>query len=193
MSQISSAIPLEKQLQVLANAGITLNPGISVDDLLYSWDREEYESEPYNLLLFMMGSEVEREPWGRYISDRVWRFDTETISQSGDYTKIISRLCKVAGRHDYLTDVHDSIDFETGIGWVEYRVDGNLRKWEVEVNDDWVDSMVLSYIMDDIEDEQHRFYYQDNGQVMVLLYLTDESALLINDASGCLLQPVVFK
>jgi len=37
---------LEQQLATLAELGFKLNEGVTVDDLLYSWGREEYEKNP---------------------------------------------------------------------------------------------------------------------------------------------------
>ena len=58
---------LEQQIETLAQLDLPLNDGVTVDDLLYSWERKEYENQPYDLVLFVLGSEVEREPWGRNI------------------------------------------------------------------------------------------------------------------------------
>jgi len=73
---------LEKQLGVLAELGLRLNEGVTVDDLFYSYDRNQYETNPFDLILFVFGSEVERKPWGRNICDRAWNFDTEFIDCS---------------------------------------------------------------------------------------------------------------
>jgi hypothetical protein len=69
-------LKLEDQLAQLATIGLALNPGITVDDVLYSFDRKEYEKRPFDLVLFIFGAEVEREPWGRPFCSRVWNFDT---------------------------------------------------------------------------------------------------------------------
>jgi len=55
---------LEEQLAKLADLGLKLDDGITVDDLLYSFGREDYEKRPFDLILFVLGIEVEREPWG---------------------------------------------------------------------------------------------------------------------------------
>ncbi len=46
---------LEKQLAKLAELGLALDPGITIDDLLHSFDREEFEEEPFDLVLFALG------------------------------------------------------------------------------------------------------------------------------------------
>ena len=105
---------LEQQLQTLAEIGIQLNEAITIDDLLYSWGREESEKNPFDLVLFMLGSEVEREPGGRRICDQAWNFDLERIEDDGAYVEIIENLCRVAGMPGLTTDLEDSVDLENG-------------------------------------------------------------------------------
>lgn len=184
-------VPLEIQLEKLAACGIRLDDGVTVDDLLYSFSRDSIESEPFDLLLVMLGAEVEREPWGRPFCSRVWNFDTECIYQTGDYVRIVKRLCEVAGMPDLITDVTDFVDLQAGKAWLKYSVDGNDRDWPIEVNDDWADTLTLSYVMDDIERDGFRFYSKDNGQAMVLCYLDTATAAEINKLSNNSLQPVI--
>ena len=63
----------------------------------------------------------------------------------------------------------------------------------MEVNDDWVDGMVISYVMDDIEGSTggtRHFYWKDNGQAMVLFFLDRDTAAALNELSGNALQRV---
>ncbi|MEZ6126303.1 MAG: hypothetical protein R3C49_24515 [Planctomycetaceae bacterium] len=184
-------VPLENQLKRLAACGITLDDGVTVDDMLYSFDRDAYESEPFGLLLFILGAEVEREPWGRPFCSRVWNFDTECIYQTGDYVRIVTRLWKVAGQPELITNVADFVDLQSGKAWLKYSIDGNDRDWTVEVNDDWAETLTLSYVMDDIERDGFRFYSKNNGQAMILYYLDAGTAAEINELSNNSLQPVI--
>ena len=181
---------LEEQLETLARCGIHLSEGVSKDDLLYSFGREAYESKPFDVLLFMLGAEVEREPWGRAICSRVWNFDTECIHGTGDYVRILKRLCDVAGHPGLLSDVADFVDVASGEAWLKYVIDGRSQEWTVAVIDDWADTLTLAYVMDDIERDGRRFYFKDNGQAMVLYYLDAESAGEINRLSNNSLQLV---
>ena len=81
---------LEEQLTALANCGICPNPGIAVDHLLESCARDEYENEPFGLLLVILGNTLEREPWSP-LSDCIWHLDTECIEDHGSYVNSISR------------------------------------------------------------------------------------------------------
>ena len=175
---------LEQQLAELARLGLELDHGIAIDDLLYSFEREAFEEEPFDLLLFVLGIEVEREPWGRPVCSRVWNFDLECIAATGDYVRIVERLCRVAGQPDRLREVSDFVDIDAGQAWLKYSVDGTGRHWPMEVNDDWADTRTLSHVMSDFETGSHRFYFKDNGQAIVLFYLDSETAAALNRLSN---------
>ena len=112
-------------LATLADLGLALEPGVTIDDLLYSFDREAYEKRPFDLVLFTLGVEVEREPWGRPFCRRVWNFDTECITGDGAYVSIAKRLCEVAGRPDAFSDLQDHVDINASEAWIAYTVDGS--------------------------------------------------------------------
>ena len=96
---------LEQQLAKLAELGIELDEGVTIDDLLFSFGREDYEERPFELILFVLGIEVERAPWDRSVCSRVWNFDTECIDTTGDYVHIVKRLCQVAEQSDRFKDI----------------------------------------------------------------------------------------
>ena len=182
---------LEQQLAKLAELGFKLDNGITIDDILYSFDRKDYEERPFDLILFVLGIEVERAPWGRSVCSRVWNLDTECITSTGDYVRIVKRLCQVAGQPERLKDVSDFVDIDACKAWLKYKVDGSERNWPVEVNDDWADTLTINYVMDDIERDGHRFYFKDNGQAMVLFYLNSKAAAELNRLSSNALKPVL--
>ncbi len=179
---------LEAQIQALSDLGLKLNEGVTIDDLLYSWDRREYESEPFDTILFMFGSEVEREPWGRNVCDRAWNFDVECVEGNGAYVTIVKRLALVAGAADSITDVKDAVCFETGEAWLSYKFNGELRKYGIKIDNDWADPEVVMAIMKDLEKPGYRFYAKDNGQASIWFFLDDATAKKLNELSGNALQ-----
>jgi hypothetical protein len=142
---------LEDQLKVLAGLGLPLAPGRTAYDLLYSLPREEYERRPFDMLVFMLGAEVEAPPWGRWFCDRAWSFDTECIDDPGSYVEIASQLSRISGRPDGLTEVRDHVDVRRREAWIEYSVGPRRQRWDIEVNDDWADLMVVSCLMGELE------------------------------------------
>ncbi len=167
---------LEEQLAALEAIGIKLNEAATVDDLLYSFDRSEYEKQPFDALLFMLGSEIERRPWGRYFSSVAWNFDAECIVEDGDYVRIIKRLAELSGRSDELTDVADTVDLEAGVATLRYTLDGTTRSLTPTVNDDWADADTVNVILSDLERDGRYFYGIDNGQSTILYYLDEATA-----------------
>jgi hypothetical protein len=184
-------LKLETQLEKLAELGLVLNPGITIEDILFSYDREGFEQDPFECLLFTFGIEVEREPWGRRFCDRVWNFDTECIVSTGDYVEIVQNLCRLTGKPTYLQDITDYVDIATGECWLEYNLGDKRQHWTVEPNDDWADMMAISYVMEDLQRDGNQFYSRDNGQAMILLYLDPETASKLGDLCDEDIEPVI--
>jgi len=182
---------LEQQLARLAELGLHLEDDISIVDVLEVFDRESYEERPFDLILYVLGIEVEHGPWGRPFCRRVWDFDLECITTTGDYAQIVKRLCQVADQPDRLTLISDFVDLDAGEAWLKYEVDGIERNWSVEVSDDWADPSTIEHVMGDIERDGHRFYAKDNGQAMVLFYLDSQHAEELNRLSRNALKPVL--
>lgn len=180
---------LEDQLQTLSELGLCLNEGVTIQDLLDSWGRTAYERKPFDLIFVALGSEVEREPWGA-ICTSVWHFDTECIYMPGDYVQIVKRLALLSGDPNYLTDVSDHVDLAAGSAWLKYTVNGKERFWTVDVHDDWVDTMVLFYLFDDLARDGHQFYSISNGQMMTLFYLDMERATKLSNLTNGMLKPI---
>jgi hypothetical protein len=175
----SPKVTLEAQLAALAEVGLHLNPGLGVADLLNAFDRNDYEKKPYTLVLFILGTEVEAEPWGRAFSDQAWNFDAECIEDTGSYVAIVRRLLRLTGQPDLLTDIRDTVDLEAQRATLAYQVGRELKTFTPEINDDWADGMVIAELMDDIETtigDGRRFYGLDNGQATILLFLTEAAA-----------------
>lgn len=156
---------LEAQLAALDEIGLSLNVGLSIDDLLAMFDRTQYESPPdYLTLLFTFGAEIENAEGTETHCRNVWSFDTECIEDYGAYIEIAKHLCMLTGRADALQNIRDHVDIENEMAWLEYSVDGVRRHWNAVANDDWVDTQVVARIMADLERDGSRFYLIDSGQ-----------------------------
>ena len=166
---------LEDQLETLAKIGLRPNPGVDIDDFLYSFDREEYEKEPFDLVMFVLGMEVEREPFGHF-SDVAWNLDMECIEGDGSYAEIVDRLCVIAGVKDSLSGVSDVADADESSGTLSYTINGERRQHRFEINSDWADPDVLAKVMADIERAApgKAFYAKDNGQASIWFFLNED-------------------
>ncbi len=181
---------LEEQVAALRDAGMPLNPYVTIDDLLHSWPREEYEDGSYHCLIFMYGSEIEREPWGRHISAYAWNFDTECIEGPGSYVRIVQELARIAGATTLITNVTDNIDMSAPTATLSYNVRGVPRTLTLRIDNDWADPEAAASVMQDIEkavDDGRRFRGADNGQSTIWFFINDETADKVNAITGNLL------
>lgn len=174
---------LEQQVADLANAGLHLNKGIAIDDLLHSFPREEFESAPYTTLLFMFGIEIEREPWGRYFSNVAWNFDYECIEGPGSYVAIVKELARITGRAEVVSNVSDNVDIDAPTATVTYTIGGRQKSIEAEINNDWADPEAVQTIARDVETaigDGRTYWAADNGQAVILFFITPETAAKVN-------------
>lgn len=176
-------IPLETQIAALEDAGLSLEPGRTIDELLHSWPRSDYESDPYGLLLFMYGSEVEAEPWGRVFCARGWNFDMECLVQAGDYARALTEVVRITGQPQLVTDLSDDFDGNAKTAEIRYAIAGRPRRLKARVNNDWADPEAVAAFMRDIETtlaDGRRYWAADNGQASILFFLTDAEAAKVN-------------
>jgi hypothetical protein len=184
-------LKLETQLEKLAELGLAINPDMTIEDILSIVERSAVERDPFRLLLFALGSASARTPWGRRICNRVWNLDPEAIEATGDYANIARQLCLLSGNPDWLTELVDYIDVETDEWWLEYTIGAQRRHYTVALDRDWVNMLMLSDVIEDIQRDGDLFYLLDNERVMILLYLDRLTAEKLGDLCGEDLEPVV--
>ena len=161
-------VPLEEQLRVLHECGISLCPGVRADSLLLSFDREALEMEPYLLVLCVMGGEAEDpslDGGNGYPSDHIWHFDTECIEDHGDYARIATRMATLARGELPLAEIRDQVDVEAGSASLTFSLMGNTDRWQAKVDGDWVDPEILTRFARLLEAQgtSRRFTYIDLG------------------------------
>jgi hypothetical protein len=171
-------VRLETQLTRLAEIGLALAPGLTVDDVLTFDSREVFEQDPFGLLLLVMGLESQGKSWGRRMCDRAWTLDIKCVDGVGDeYVYVAGQLARLAGQPDALADLAERTDPGTGVHELTYRVGEQVTTWRIEDNWRWIDLMVVSYLAEDLEGATGRFYCQrDQGQYLPLYFLTEDAA-----------------
>lgn len=165
------AASLEEQLKRLEEVGISLK-----NQILLDLSRSEYEERPYIQLLISMGSEVYLEDETVYPSDQVWCFDRECIEDKGDYVRVIERIAELIKTEVLVTDICDFVDIDSRRAWVSFKADSHVYKYELHVQDDWLDLNVFQYFSRLLADKgsRYRFYYSDIGQsILVVLIKKD--------------------
>lgn len=175
---------LEDQLNRLSEIGLSLNSGITINDLLLSFPREDYEEAPFDLVLFALGSEVEEAPWGRYVCDRAWNFDVEAIEDNGSYVTIVEQFHRITGKAKPISDLTDRVDIDGGVAELRYKVDGQQMHYLPKIDDDWADPNIIEAVMNDLKQPGYEFYPKDNGQASIWFYLNEQEALALNELAN---------
>ena len=172
-----ASLPLEVQLSELAGAGIRLRPEFGVETLLESFPREEYEGNPYNLLMFRLGGTLERQPWTP-LSDDIWHFDTECIEGPGSYVRIAERVSAITMGSLTLREVRDEVDDRSRIARLSFTFDSERHHWELAVREDWVDGSIFDRFEQLLAKRGNKrfFFYEDGQEVLVLCRSAEELA-----------------
>jgi hypothetical protein len=186
-----SSEALERQVADFEAAGLQMNPGITIDDLLYSYPASDYAGDPYRLLLFMYGSEVEREPWGRRICDAVFNFDYECIEGEGSYAQIVESFAQLAGVRALITEIHDDADLARTSGTLSYKARGEPRSIHFRIDNDWADPKSVQMILSDMQGlagDGRTFWSSDNGQSVILVFVDKATSTSLNALAKELLE-----
>lgn len=181
------AIPLEDQLESIQSIGIRLKSGFNQESLLNEFGRNEYEKNPYELLLVAMGSEIETVDNGWvYLSNDIWHFDTECIEDHGDYVRIAERLRDLAKGNLPIENLKDFVDIEEGQAWIAFSLQGKDYKWDLHIEDDWVDPNIFFKFSQLIMDQGYKnnFVIAGLGQDCLITYCNPEQLDTLNVLTG---------
>lgn len=166
-----------EQLATLVSFGVRLRPDVDPAEALAPLAPYELKRQPYVAVL----SRVAQQPGfdGEVIDPgapaiNVGAFDTEFVEDPDAYEEPIRFMAAVCGASDRISDIASNIDVEAEEGTISYRIDGRLQTWDVEVNDDWADRMVLSYVLDDLLGVGECFVLFSSGQEFGFVLVTSE-------------------
>lgn len=180
-------IPFAVQWETLMGLGFRLNEGITKEDVLNQWELSEFENNPYYVLYLTLGSPTQRGEQLVPITNQSWFFDAEAIdNEDGDYTAIIHELARLTEGELTFTDVSDNVDFENKVAWVALTVNGDRYKWDLRVNDDWVDGKLFTEIVA-LTHKYHtirKFTSLIDGQSTAIGYHTPEELEALRQATG---------
>ncbi|MFC5471281.1 hypothetical protein ACFPPD_21560 [Cohnella suwonensis] len=172
-------ISFKNQINKFAELGITLNSGVELEDLLEENSEQSYESEPFDLLLLTLGGEIFKEEHFLIPSDNIWHFDTECIEDHGDYKAIIERLKKLTNLD--IHNIKDYIDIENEQAWVSFDYQNKTIKWDLNINDDWVDPEIFDKFTNLISKESDKTIVMASlGQDCLIAYMNEEKQKELN-------------
>jgi hypothetical protein len=185
----STAVKLtfNNQLEILKELGFTLNDGIEISDIT-RWDggKQAFEKPPFVLLYQTLGQTIEREPWTP-LTNRCWDFDTEAIEDHGDYVAIMKNLERISRGEIKFENLKDFVDVEKGKAWVSFRLNKVNYKWDLKVEDDWVDENLFSRLVrltQTLKTKGKYTYFNTGGQSAVIGFETPEGRNAIIRATG---------
>ena len=185
-SVVLQSVPFETQLGTFRQLGLVTNSGVELSDIDRWGGSEAYEQEPYSLLYSTLGQTIEREPWTP-ISDKCWTFDTEAIEDHGSYVSIMQNLERLAHGEIRFEEPDDHVNLDVNTAWVSFTINGDSYKWDMVVNDDWVDPQIFTKVVELTKKYRTRgkyTYYNTAGQDVVIGYETPESLNKIVAATG---------
>jgi hypothetical protein len=180
---------VEEMLISLSECGISLRPHVPVESLFAEFSRETIEKDGFEALLCEMGNDrfgpkslVALNPY----SDDVWHFDTEFIYDHGAYRDIVNRLCVLARGDLKFDEVKDYVVVEDKVAWVELLSGQQVERIDLEVNDDWVDSRIVSVMQQRIAatGSQRRYACQGLGQDCLFVCQAPNALRKLNKTTG---------
>jgi hypothetical protein len=167
----------QEQLEIFTELGFTLNQGIDTSDI-NRWEGgyKEFEDQPFSLMYQTLGQTIEEEPWTP-ITNKCWNFDIEAIEDHGSYIEIMKNISRITNGELVFENIEDYVDIEEGKAWVSFTCQGDSYKWNLKVDDDWVDGSLFDKVQELAEKykTKGRFtYFNTGGQDFVLGYHTKE-------------------
>lgn len=177
----------DKQLEIFKQLNFDLSPGTDTSDI-NRWPNghKEFEDNPFSVLYMTLGQEIEREPFTP-LTNKCWDFDTEAIEDTGDYVRIIKNLERISRGELKFSDVKDFVDIEKGKAWVSFSLNGDNYKWDMKVDNDWVDTDLFPKIVsltNKYNTKGKYTYFDTGGQNAVIGFETPESLAEIKKATG---------
>jgi hypothetical protein len=177
---------LAEGLAALEGCGIRKRDDVSIEDILYSTGGTLSDPIDYRILLCVMGSNVERDDF-RPKSDDLWHFDTECITDGGDYRQIATRLALLSKGGLEIADVSDQVSIEESVAWIEFNFRGERLHWDLAVDNDWVDASIFTRFVGLFRNvaSAARFTYGDlGGQDCLIGFATDEQRNALTKLTG---------
>lgn len=163
-------VSYNKQLKIFQKLGFNFNPGTSEEDLDRWESKAEFESSPFSLMYFTLGSTIEREPWTA-LTNKAISIHLESAEMSGVYSEILKDLKRISNGELNFNNIQDEIDFENQKANVSFSINGDYYNWDLRFNTDWLDLNLFSKIQDLVKK------YKNKGSLT--LYVFQETDIVI--------------
>ena len=183
---LTGKVNFEVQLETFIKLGFQLSTGTDTSDINRWGGHEEFENAPYSLMYMTLRQTIEKEPWTP-ITNKCWDFDTEAIEDHGAYIRIIENLERITRGELKFENIKDYVDIEKGEAWVSFTLNSIRYKWDLTVDDDWVDTTLFSKIVDLTKRQNTKgkyTFYSTGGQNIVIGFETPEELEKIKKETG---------
>lgn len=168
-------VSFEVQLKSFEKLGYKLNNGITNETFLESYDKADFEDEPWSLMYIIFGSTIEKEPWTPITND-CWHFDAECIEDNGSYIAILENIKRISKSKLNFENTQDFVDIENEKAWVSFELNGKKYKWDLRVDNDWVDGSLFDKIRElntELKNPEKLTFY-GLGQDAVIDYMSEK-------------------
>lgn len=181
-------LTLEGKIKALAAVSVVIDPERTLEEILESFDREEYEQEGFDSLLFVLANEVETGPSaGAFYTNHLYSLDTECIEDHGDYARIATRLAVMFRDEFNIENISDKVDIDEDIAELSFECMGKKYHKKCRVDNDWLDVSIFELFIQcssDMRSEKKLVFTVSDGQNLLLSVMTPTQMKAFNKLTG---------
>jgi hypothetical protein len=182
-----SILIFKSALESFKKIGFVINPQIDEKDLINRWKEIlKFNYTNPEAVYITLGGFKGYNPEVFY-SDNCWHFDVEAIEGQGSYKRIFDNIKRISKGDINFQNVKDYCnDNEDDKAWVSFTLNGDKYKWDLKVEDDYVDIKLFDklQVLFTKYNKKGRLTYFSEGQSCVFSYFTKEEFDKFNDESG---------
>ena len=182
----NKSLSVQEQLTNLEALGFILNEGIDRSEIIDMAEALHAEtSAPYSTLYAVLGCLSEES--GIPFTNQCWDFDTEAIEDHGAYVDIVDNISRITKGELQFENIEDYVDVEEEKAWVSFTCRGDNFKWDLAVDNDWVDGRLFDSMQElavNYKTKGKFTYYNTGGQDFVLGFHTPEELEKIRNSTG---------
>ena len=174
-------ITLETQVRILGECGIPMPHGMSVDSLLMRCCRADFETNAFDQLLVIYGTDDDR-----FKPEYVWDCDCECITNPGDYARVVRCMASLARGDLLISQLEDDVNIDEGVAWVSFMYKGDRLRWDLEIENDWLDWALLSKLSGLLErtSPKRQYLFRALGQNSLIAYFSEDEKFRLEAATG---------
>jgi hypothetical protein len=111
-----------------------------------------------------------------------WDGDLECIEGLGSYAAIAHDMSRVTAGLLPIENVEDFVDDQSNTAWLAFTLNGQPYKWDLQSEDDWMDTRVLTYFVELLakQNTEKRFAILHGMQDFTVTCVTPEELETLN-------------